>query len=156
MGVDLAYNLHSAFGNWFEGVKPLVIQALAKIMKANPALYVLRERIRKGLQLYSSEPTEPYLSSQNYGELFSNQVLLHAPFAPPSGTALESGRAARLLTQKPVGGPALLSHTIALHRRKHPAGTPLLSFIQPGWHSQAMVCSTPLQLGMFADHLVRG
>ena len=43
-------------------------------MKANPALYVLRERIRKGLQLYSSEPTEPYLSSQNYGELFSNQV----------------------------------------------------------------------------------
>jgi hypothetical protein len=43
-------------------------------MKANPALYVLRERIRKGLQLYSSEPTEPYLSSQNYGELFSNQA----------------------------------------------------------------------------------
>jgi pre-mRNA-processing factor 8 len=43
-------------------------------MKANPALYVLRERIRKALQLYSSEPTEPYLSSQNYGELFSNQV----------------------------------------------------------------------------------
>ena len=35
---------------------------------------MLRERIRKGLQLYSSEPTEPYLSSQNYGELFSNQV----------------------------------------------------------------------------------
>ena len=79
MGVDLAYNLHSAFGNWFEGVKPLVIQALAKIMKANPALYVLRERIRKGLQLYSSEPTEPYLSSQNYGELFSNQVHLSPP-----------------------------------------------------------------------------
>ncbi len=42
---------------------------------ANPALYVLRERIRKGLQLYSSEPTEPYLSSQNYGELFSNQII---------------------------------------------------------------------------------
>jgi hypothetical protein len=56
-------------------VKPLIIQAMAKIMKSNPALYVLRERIRKGLQLYSSEPTEPYLSSQNYGELFSNQVI---------------------------------------------------------------------------------
>ena len=42
-------------------------QAMAKIMKANPALYVLRERVRKGLQLYSSEPTEPYLNySQNY------------------------------------------------------------------------------------------
>lgn len=44
-------------------------------MKANPALYVLRERIRKALQLYSSEPTEPYLSSQNYNELFSNQTI---------------------------------------------------------------------------------
>ena len=29
----------------------------------------------QGLQLYSSEPTEPYLSSQNYGELFSNQII---------------------------------------------------------------------------------
>ncbi len=51
------------------------MQALAKIMKCNPAMYVLRERVRKALQLYSSEPTEPYLSSQNYGELFSNQII---------------------------------------------------------------------------------
>lgn len=75
IGVDLAYNLHAAFGNWFPGSKPLIQQAMAKIMKANPALYVLRERVRKGLQLYSSEPTEPYLNSQNYGELFSNQCI---------------------------------------------------------------------------------
>ena len=65
----------SAFGNWIPGMKPLIQQAMGKIMKANPALYVLRERIRKALQLYSSEPTEPYLSSQNYGELFSNQII---------------------------------------------------------------------------------
>ncbi|CAE7726137.1 Prpf8 [Symbiodinium sp. KB8] len=71
--IDLAYNLYSGFGNWFPGVKPLMQQAMAKIMKVNPALYVLRERVRKGLQLYSSEPTEPYLSSQNYSELFSSQ-----------------------------------------------------------------------------------
>ncbi len=44
-------------------------------MKANPAIYVLRERIRKGLQLYSSEPTDPYLNSQNYTDLFTNQVI---------------------------------------------------------------------------------
>jgi len=75
IGIDICYNLHSAFGNWFPGVKTLVVQAMAKIMKSNPALYVLRERIRKGLQLYSSEPTEPYLSSQNYGELFSSQTI---------------------------------------------------------------------------------
>eukprot|EP00199_Chlamydomonas_sp_CCMP681_P000039 CAMPEP_0119105026 /NCGR_PEP_ID=MMETSP1180-20130426/3084_1 /TAXON_ID=3052 ORGANISM="Chlamydomonas cf sp, Strain CCMP681" /NCGR_SAMPLE_ID=MMETSP1180 /ASSEMBLY_ACC=CAM_ASM_000741 /LENGTH=1353 /DNA_ID=CAMNT_0007089951 /DNA_START=3 /DNA_END=4064 /DNA_ORIENTATION=+ len=75
VSIDLCYNLHSAYGNWFPGVKALVIQAMAKIMKSNPALYVLRERVRKSLQLYSSEPTEPYLSSQNYGELFSNQII---------------------------------------------------------------------------------
>ena len=75
VGIDLAYNLHAAYGNWFPGCKPLIQQAMAKIMKANPALYVLRERVRKGLQLYSSEPTEPYLNSQNYGELFSNQTI---------------------------------------------------------------------------------
>jgi len=105
LAVDLAYSLYSGFGNYIPGMsiqsgryfsfvsifvifipifftlcliqggKPLLQQAMAKIMKANPALYVLRERIRKGLQLYSSEPTEPYLSSQNYGELFSNQVI---------------------------------------------------------------------------------
>lgn len=75
MLLNLFLPFFSAFGNWFPGAKPLIQQAMAKIMKANPALYVLRERIRKGLQLYSSEPTEPYLSSQNYGELFSNQII---------------------------------------------------------------------------------
>lgn len=49
IAIDLAYNLHSVYGNWFPGVKPLIQQAMNKIMKANPALYVLRERIRKGL-----------------------------------------------------------------------------------------------------------
>src|SRR5690242_15864528 len=38
---DLAYNIYSAYGNWFHGVKPLMQQALAKICKSNPALYVL-------------------------------------------------------------------------------------------------------------------
>ncbi|KAJ1927298.1 hypothetical protein IWQ60_003038 [Tieghemiomyces parasiticus] len=75
VGIDLAYNLHSAYGHWAPGFKPLMSQALNKIMKANPALYVLRERIRKGLQLYSSEPTEPYLSSQSITEIFSNQII---------------------------------------------------------------------------------
>lgn len=49
IAIDLAYNMYSAFGNWFPGSKPLIQQAMNKIMKANPALYVLRERIRKGL-----------------------------------------------------------------------------------------------------------
>ena len=76
IGIDLAYNLYSAFGQYFPGLKQLVQQAMAKIMKANPALYVLRERIRKGLQLYASESNQEFLNSQNYSELFSNQVQL--------------------------------------------------------------------------------
>lgn len=75
LGIDLAYNIFSGFGNWFPGMKPLLQRAMKKIIKSNPALYVLRERIRKGLQLYSSEPTEPHLDSQNYGELFSSQTI---------------------------------------------------------------------------------
>ena len=54
IAIDMAYNMHSAFGNWFPGIRTLNLQAMNKIMKANPAIYVLRERIRKGLQLYSS------------------------------------------------------------------------------------------------------
>ncbi|KXS97115.1 hypothetical protein AC578_2899 [Pseudocercospora eumusae] len=76
VGIDLAYNLYSAYGQYFPGLKQLVQQAMAKIMKANPALYVLRERIRKGLQLYASESNQEFLNSQNYSELFSNQIQL--------------------------------------------------------------------------------
>jgi hypothetical protein len=74
LAVDLAYNLYSGYGVWYQGIKPLLQAAMAKIIKINPALYSLRERIRKALQLFSSEPTEPHLSSSNYAELFNNQV----------------------------------------------------------------------------------
>ncbi|KAI9367600.1 PROCN-domain-containing protein [Aspergillus egyptiacus] len=76
IAVDLAYNLYSAYGQYFPGLKTLIQQAMAKIMKANPALYVLRERIRKGLQLYASESNQEFLNSQNYSELFSPQIQL--------------------------------------------------------------------------------
>ena len=74
LGIDLAYNMYSGFGHYIPGSKFVLQRAMAKIMKVNPALSVLRDRIRSGLQLYSSEPTEPMLSSQNYNELFSNQT----------------------------------------------------------------------------------
>ncbi|QLL30278.1 hypothetical protein HG536_0A00950 [Torulaspora globosa] len=76
IGIDLAYNMYDAYGNWFSGLKPLVQNGMRTIMKANPALYVLRERIRKGLQIYQSNIQEPFLNSSNYAELFSNDVKL--------------------------------------------------------------------------------
>ncbi|AOW02650.1 uncharacterized protein YALI1_C15021g [Yarrowia lipolytica] len=74
VGIDLAYNMYDAYGNWFPGLKQLMRPAMSKIMQANPALFVLRERIRKGLQLYQSQPQEAFLNSQNYQELFNNEV----------------------------------------------------------------------------------
>ncbi|RRT51649.1 hypothetical protein B296_00043431 [Ensete ventricosum] len=45
IGLDLAYNLHSAFGNWFPGSKPLLAQAMNKIMKPiNGAIFIFNPR----------------------------------------------------------------------------------------------------------------
>lgn len=74
--IDLAYNTYDAFGHWIPGMKNLVSSAMATIMKANPALHVLRERIRKGLQLYQAQTQEPYLNSTNYPELFNDSKKL--------------------------------------------------------------------------------
>ena len=71
----MAYYLHSDYGNWFPGCKPIIRQAMAKIMKANPALYVLLERIQKAMQLYSFGSAKPYLISQNYGEPSLTQII---------------------------------------------------------------------------------
>lgn len=76
VGVDLAYNVYDVYGNWFSGFKPLMQNAMKEIMKANPALYVLRERVRKGLQLYQSQPQVALLNSSNYAELFNNETQL--------------------------------------------------------------------------------
>lgn len=69
--IDLAYNVYDAYGNWIPGLKPLLQQALSKLMQVNPALYVLRERIRKGLQLYQAQPQQSFLNSSNYSDMFT-------------------------------------------------------------------------------------
>jgi pre-mRNA-processing factor 8 len=40
IGLDLAYNVQSGFGNWAPGFKPLLQQAMAKIMQANSAFWL--------------------------------------------------------------------------------------------------------------------
>ncbi|CDR44923.1 CYFA0S16e00122g1_1 [Cyberlindnera fabianii] len=76
VGIDLAYNMYDAYGTWFPGFKPLMQNAMKRIMKANPSLYVLRERICKGLQLYQARPQQAFLNSNNYAELFGNEMQL--------------------------------------------------------------------------------
>ena len=41
IAVDLAFNLYAGYGNWFPGNKPLLQQAMQKLIRDNPALYVL-------------------------------------------------------------------------------------------------------------------
>lgn len=55
VGLDLAYNLHSAFGNWFPGVKTLIIQAMAKIMKVILLLFLKVPSISYTLAFVSNE-----------------------------------------------------------------------------------------------------
>ncbi|AMD21189.1 HEL091Wp [Eremothecium sinecaudum] len=74
IAIDLAYNMYDAYGNWFDGFKTLIQNSMKTIMKANPSLYVLRERIRKGLQIYQSQTQEPFLNSTNYAELFNDDL----------------------------------------------------------------------------------
>ncbi|POW16883.1 hypothetical protein PSTT_01002, partial [Puccinia striiformis] len=72
--IDLAFNFHSAHDYRFAGAKPFIHQVLAKFMNAHSALYVSRERIRKGLQLYLSKLTKLDLNSQNYSLSASEPV----------------------------------------------------------------------------------
>ncbi|KAI9051597.1 hypothetical protein LZ554_004641 [Drepanopeziza brunnea f. sp. 'monogermtubi'] len=107
IGIDLAYNLYSAYGQYFPGLKALIQQAMAKIMKANPALYVLRERIRKGLQLYASESNQEFLNSQNYSELFSNQIQLFIDDTNVYRVTIHKTFEGNLTT-KPINGAILI------------------------------------------------
>ncbi len=104
---DLAYNMFAGYGNWFPGSKPLLQQVMQKLLRDNPALYVLRERIRKGLQLYSSEPTEPYLSSQNYTELFSNQIIWFLDDTNVHRVTIHKTHNGNLVT-KPINGAVFI------------------------------------------------
>jgi len=75
LSIDLEYNLHSVMVIISFGLKSLLQQTMNKIINNNPTLYVLRERIRKGLQLYDCVPTDSNLNSQNYSKLFGNQTI---------------------------------------------------------------------------------
>ena len=61
----------------------------------------------EGLQLYSSEPTEPYLSSQNYGELFSDQTIWFVDDSNVYGVTIHKTFEGNLTT-KPINGAVFI------------------------------------------------
>ena len=123
-------------------MKPLIQQALAKIMKANPALFVLRERIRKGLQLYSSEPTEPYLNSQNYSELFSNQIIWFVDDTNVYRVTIHKTFEGNLTT-KPINGAIFVS----LSRSTLHTSDDLFLDLQPSYWSALLEDHSHFSLG---------
>ena len=64
---------------------------------------MLRERTRKYWQLYSSETTEPYLNSQDYGVLFSSQIIWFVDGARGYGVTIHKDLRGSPTT-KPVNG----------------------------------------------------
>ncbi|QRV74483.1 pre-mRNA-processing-splicing factor 8 [Ceratobasidium sp. AG-Ba] len=84
IGMDLAYDLWLAYSKWFPGMKPLLQQAMSKI-------------------LYSSELTESYPNSQNYSELFSNQIIWFVDDTNVYRITIQKTFEGNLTT-KPIGG----------------------------------------------------
>lgn len=74
VGIDLCYNEWTVYGTWIPGLQEVMAQAMKHIVNFNSAICALRERVRKALQLYSSDPTEPALNSSNFGELFGSKM----------------------------------------------------------------------------------
>ena len=48
IGIDLAYNLHSAYGNWFPGIKPLVIKVVSIPLEALGYGYAMCDALGHG------------------------------------------------------------------------------------------------------------
>ncbi|KAF7684116.1 Pre-mRNA-splicing factor 8 like protein [Astathelohania contejeani] len=70
--IDLCYNTYSAFGCIPKDLDGKLCALMDHIMKANVSLQILRERIRKALQLYS---TQIEISS-TYSDLFSSGLIV--------------------------------------------------------------------------------
>lgn len=74
VGIDLCYNEWTAFGTWIPGLQELIDKVMKHVMQFNPSIAVMRERVKKSLQLYTSEIPEPALNATNFGELFGNKT----------------------------------------------------------------------------------
>lgn len=74
--LDLCYNTFSAYGNLNKELKSVVRNAMERIIVENITLHILRERLRKALQLYTSD-VESVSSSP---ELFSSGLLTDSRF----------------------------------------------------------------------------
>lgn len=73
ISIDLAYNIISGYGYWIPGLKQIILKNFIKLMKANPALFILRERLRKSLQLFITETNQRTVTSKNLEEIFKKK-----------------------------------------------------------------------------------
>mgnify|MGYP001198235528 CR=1 FL=1 len=75
VAVDLAYSLYSGFGNYIPGGKPLLQQAMAKIIKANPDLIIYPKMKNSGLNILNiSNPDFDYVALNDFIANHENKV----------------------------------------------------------------------------------
>lgn len=72
VALDLCYNTWSGYGNFNEEIKAVLRSSMATIVGENAMLHILRERLRKALQLYTSDVEVV----SNGAELFSSGLLV--------------------------------------------------------------------------------
>ncbi|ADM11361.1 U5 snRNP pre-mRNA splicing factor Prp8 [Encephalitozoon intestinalis ATCC 50506] len=70
--LDLCYNTWSAYGNLNGELNTVIRDSMEKILMENSMLHVLRERLRKALQLYTSDVEVV----NNSGEMFNSGLLV--------------------------------------------------------------------------------
>nr|UXY88510.1 splicing factor Prp8 [Cryptomonas curvata] len=73
ISIDLAYNIFSGYGYWYKKFRLFIYKSVLTIIKINPSLFILRERIRRSLQLFIYEPKEVFLNSENYISIFNKK-----------------------------------------------------------------------------------
>ena len=174
VGIDMCYNTWTVYGTFFKGLQEVIAQAMKNVMAFNPSISVLRERVRKALQLYSSDPSEPALNSSNFGELFGNKmtwliddtntyrVKIHKSFEGNFVTTPVNGG---VFIMNPATGQLFLKiiHTAAWKQQKRLAQlakwkaaeeiTALVRTLPPEEQPRLIICTRELLLDPLTLHL---
>lgn len=104
LAVDLAYGVWAAYGAWLPGLRAVLSAAMARVMRASPALFVLRERLRKALAL-QADPAAPALGSASYASLVAGGRCVWLA---------DDGAVHRVAAARPGGAPRLVNGALVV------------------------------------------
>ena len=103
--IDLCYSTFSIYGNFFPGLQSLMTTILNKLITHNPALFVLKERVKSALQLHNTSSTEQHLNQTTFQDLFNTNSWLIDDSNVYRVTIHKSSKG---LSTKPINGALLV------------------------------------------------